>query len=78
MTRSKLGAAAAVLFLLASCETPTAAYVEADRATYAAVAPAHRAYVEADATLTAEQRARRLRTLDAWELRIRHAAGVPK
>jgi len=34
------------------------------------IAPAHRAYVEADATLDASQKARRLRTLTSWKLMI--------
>lgn len=65
----------AALLLAAGCETPSQTYVSADRATHDAVAPAHRAYLQADASLSEEDRARRLRTLDAWELRLRHAAG---
>ena len=62
------------VLLVGSCAGPSDAYVAADRATFEAIAPAHRAYLEADATLDAEQRARRLAVLATWELRIRHAA----
>jgi len=57
-----------------SCAGPADAYVAADLATFEAVAPAHRAYLEADVTLDAEQRARRLAVLDTWWLRLRHAS----
>lgn len=50
---------------LTSC-TPVQAYVQADRAIYDAVAPAHRAYVTADPALSGEQKDRRFRTLEEW------------
>ena len=46
-------------------------YLSADRATFDAVAPEYRAYVSADASLDAERRARRLRTLELWRLASR-------
>ncbi len=63
-----------VMLSLASC-TPGKAYVDADQATYAVIAPEYVVYVEADAKLTKEQRARRLRTLLTWKLRIDKAGG---
>lgn len=60
------------LLALAGC-TPQQAYIEADRATHDVIVPAHRTYVEADAALTMEQRARIIRLLDSWGLRLREA-----
>lgn len=79
MTRTRLlwWARLFALFCLAlspAC-TPGAAYVEADRLTYEAVAPDHRRYVDADPNLDAEQKARRHRTLDAWAVRLDRAGG---
>jgi hypothetical protein len=51
-------------------QSPAAAYVAADRATYDAVAPEYAAYVRADPTLDAESRDRRERTLETWRLRV--------
>lgn len=51
--------------------SPTRAYLEADRAVYEIVAPAFRTYLEADPALTPNQKARRARLLDAWDLRLR-------
>lgn len=63
----------ALLFLVtASCAGPSEAYVAADLATYEVVAPAHKAYVEADPLLDADQKNRRLLLLQSWELRVRH------
>lgn len=53
---------------------PAASYVAAERATYDAIAPDHAAYVNADPTLNDLQKARRLRTLQAWHIRLSHAA----
>ena len=61
----------------AALPQPPADYVAADRATYEAVAPEYAAYVEADERLDAEQKARRARTVAAWDARVR-AAGVGK
>jgi hypothetical protein len=49
---------------------PGGPYVAADRATFDAVAPEYRAYVDHDPALDAEQRQRRHRTIDLWRLRI--------
>lgn len=62
------------LFLFSGCTAPET-YVQADRATYEQIAPAHRRYIEQDLTLNASQRASRLDTLNSWELRIRKAEG---
>ena len=52
-------------------------WVAADRATYNAVAPEHAAYVDADSTLTLEQKQRRHNTLDTWRIRLEnHEAAV--
>lgn len=64
---------AVVLLALVSACTPMGAYVEADAITYEAIAPAHAAYIEADAALTPAQRARRLRTLETWRIRVQAA-----
>lgn len=64
--------------LLATCAagcSPTSIYVEADRATYDVIAPAHRAYVLADPALSDEARQRRIDLLNTWDLRIRKAEG---
>ena len=45
-------------------------YVAADKATYDAIAPEYLKYVGTDATLDAEQKARRERTIKSWKLRI--------
>ena len=54
---------------------PSPDYVAGDRATYDAVAPEYSAYVHADASLDADEVARRDRTLATWDARIRAAAG---
>lgn len=63
----------ASLFLLAvpACALPPS---QAEQATYQAIAPAHRAYVEADATLDPAAKQRRVDLLEAWRIR----AGVAK
>lgn len=63
-----------LLPLLCSCGL-SEAYVAADRATYNAIAPEYRAYVEADPALSAEQKARRERTIKAWDARLRAVSG---
>lgn len=61
---------------LAGCAVD-AAYVEADRATFEAVAPRYSAYLEADPLLTDDARARNKRTVRAWWDRIERAEGAP-
>lgn len=56
----------ALILLLASCTGPN----EVERSTYTAIAPAHRAYVEADQTLTVEQKQARFDLLESWRLRV--------
>lgn len=69
---------------LESCgSVPAQLDVAADRATFAAVAPTFLIYVDADAALTAEQKALRHDTVATWDLRIRMreaaiAPAVPK
>lgn len=65
-----LGVVVFIVFVLATmpgCAGIQEPYVRAMEDTEAAVAPDHRRYVEADATLTDEQRARRLAELDGWK-----------
>lgn len=61
------------VWLLSSsgCAAPDAAFVRAERATYDAVAPEYAGYVSADPGLTADQKARRQRTLQTWDLSLR-------
>jgi hypothetical protein len=59
------------LICLAGCVGPDPVQTRADRATFDAIAPEYRAYVEDDATLTEEQKARRFTTIETWENRIR-------
>ena len=61
---------------LGSC-TPTRVYTVADRATFAAIAPAYRDYVIGDATLDVQQRELRLLSVETWRMRL-EAAEVRK
>lgn len=61
---SKAGIASLALFT--SCVGPNPAEV----ATYEAIAPAHRAYVEADPLLDPAQKQARFDLLEAWRLRV--------
>lgn len=51
------------LFLLGGCVAPT---TSAEIAAYNVIAPAHRAYVEADPVLTPAEKQRRYDLIDAW------------
>ena len=64
--------ALAALALLTGCEgiSVADAYVKADRLTYDAIAPAYRAYVEADKALDPAAKQSRMRLLDSWKLHI--------
>jgi len=66
-----------VILLSAGCCATTdlirGDYTAADRATYDAVAPAYKAYVDADEALDADKKKRRLRTLSTWRLRLEQA-----
>lgn len=66
----------AACFCLASCQTPSKAYVAADAATYNVLAPAHRAYVSNDESLGDAERQRRLDLLESWRIRIEKAGGA--
>ncbi|QDP57175.1 MAG: hypothetical protein Unbinned7015contig1001_12 [Prokaryotic dsDNA virus sp.] len=58
--------------LLSGCEgiSVADAYVKADKATYDAIVPEYRAYVEADEDLDEPSKKSRLRLLSTWKLRI--------
>jgi hypothetical protein len=64
--------------LLAACGTTPAAYIEADRNTFEAIAPEHRKYLEADESLSDTSRALRLAALDSWEMRLKAAEEAQK
>jgi hypothetical protein len=71
--------AALILILCAGCAANTvpADWVAGDRATYNAVAPEHAAYIDADNTLTLEQKQRRKNTLETWRVRVEnHEAAI--
>ena len=62
------------------CALPERAYVEADRATWTAIAPAHARAVLADPALDKGARAARLDVLDSWADRLataEQALGIP-
>lgn len=65
-----LGALGALMLGGLGACSPTSAYVAADQATYNAVAPEYENYVHADPALSADQKARRDRTVQSWQLRI--------
>ena len=67
--------AVAVLLLGLSACTPQVAYIEADRATFDAIAPAYLGYVRTDGSLSDEQVMRRSRLVDSWRIRIEQAEG---
>jgi hypothetical protein len=72
--RQRLGGAAAAAFAavaLCGCAAPDAAFVRGERATYHAIAPEYLNYVADDAALGDEQKARRQRTVQTWDLSIR-------
>lgn len=76
------GVAALLAFGIALCAvllvgcTPTEAYVQADQATYEAVAPDHARYVQTDPNLSVAQKTRRLDVLTSWRDRLRAAGGT--
>jgi hypothetical protein len=67
----------AILLMSAGCCSTTdlirQEYTQADRATFDAVAPKYLEYVEGDASLDAEQKARRKQTINTWRLRLEQA-----
>lgn len=67
--------AVAVIMVGAWGCTPQAAYIEADRATFEAVAPAFMDYVRGDELLDEDQVDRRQRLVDSWRIRIEQAEG---
>lgn len=61
------------MLILGGCAFPTEKYIEADRATYEAVAPEYVEYVKSDAKLDEKAKARRLLTVASWGARITEA-----
>lgn len=55
---------------LCSCASLDPLTVQAERATYDAIAPEYRAYVLRDGNLQPVQKEIRMRTLDSWNERI--------
>ena len=74
-TLRRLVSACVVLALSSMSCTPLESYVQADRATFDVIAPAYLMYVQMDAGLDAEQRARRERLVDSWLIRLVQAEG---
>ena len=68
-----LGFAVVLALMLPGCGSIAKEYVGADRATYNAIAPEYREYVEADADLDDDAKALRLANLDSWDYRITQA-----
>ena len=71
---------AIVLALLASCistAVPTT-WVAAERATFEAIEPEYRAYVEADPELDLAAKQNRLATLETWRVRLESHTGATK
>lgn len=59
------------LSCLAGCQCgATPAYVKADRQTHDVIAPMHRAYIQADESLSGNDVAALLLLLDTWDSRI--------
>ena len=60
----------------AGCQGVPRAFLDGERAAYKAIAPAHKAYIDADETLTETQKKDRLRTLRAWRFSLDRAEKV--
>ncbi len=60
--------------LFSGC-TIAPSYVKADRATYNAIAPEYRAYVDADPKLDQSEKTRRRGTLQSWDARLSEEEG---
>lgn len=65
-----LAVGSAMFLSFCACVAPTQLDVAADRATYDAIAADYLRYVNADAALSAEDKARRARTVETWNMRI--------
>ena len=61
------------VLMLAACGSLDRQYVEADRATFEAIAPAYSAYVEDDGTLSDDQRSLRLGLVELRRMRLEEA-----
>jgi len=64
---------AVALLLLAGCAGPNPSYIQADRATYEAIAPEYLRYIQDDARLTGAEVQRRIDTVNTWLRRIEAA-----
>lgn len=72
----KLTALCALVALISSsCTSTPPHYVQAFRATYDAVEPDYRGYIERDTSLDDAARKRKLRTLAAWAVWLKTAEG---
>lgn len=74
MEWEKLAVLAAIVGLIvlgvSGCTTPAREYIEADRATFDAIAPEYREYVTGDDVLSEIEKDVRLHTLQSWDERI--------
>lgn len=68
-----LGFAFVAAFVLPGCGSIAKEYVSADRATYEAIAPEYREYVNEDDELTEDQKKLRLANVDSWDYRVTQA-----
>jgi len=59
-----------IAFSPVSCATVPQSYLEADRATFEAIAPEYHNYVGADPALTPAQKINRQQTIQSWRNRI--------
>lgn len=67
-----------VACLLSGCGSIAKEYVAADRATYEAIAPEYRKYVEADESLDDDGKKLRLANSDSWKYRLEQAEKAGK
>lgn len=68
-----LGFSFVLALLMPGCGSIAKEYVSADRATYNAIEPEYRKYVEADESLGDAAKALRYATLDSWKYRLDQA-----
>lgn len=66
-----LAIGAALFLSFCACVAPSQIDVAADRATYDAIAADYLRYVNADAALSVEDKARRARTIETWGIRLK-------
>ena len=68
-----MGFAVVLATMLPGCGSIAKEYVGADRATFEAIEPEYRRYVDTDDSLDDDAKALRLATLDSWRYRIEQA-----